>query len=203
MDGYNKVVNTLVNTHYKGTTSGRTFEAVIPVGTAVQNAKTTYLALLKHSKGENAVSLAHDNNYGMQRDGGHLSLLIGRYMASMTFAKTLMPNVSVDDLAKVSFYVSPNIGTLPADYKDIVKTSVANAVEKKDGVTAIEGKEVSPATTAKNAIDTKVASEENYVANIVKGKTAEEYPTVIKEMAENILTELKATYPELKVEMLQ
>ncbi len=109
-----------------------------------------------------------------------------------------MPNVSVDDLAKVSFYVSPNIGTLPADYKDIVKTSVANAIAKKDGVTAIEGKEVSPATTAKNAIDTKVA-EENYVAKIVKGKKAEEYPTVIKAMAEDILTELKATYPELKV----
>ncbi len=199
MDGYNNVVKTLVNTTYTGTTSERTFEAVIPVGTAVQNAKTTYLALLKYSKGENASSLADDNNYGMQRDGGHLSLLIGRYMASMTFAKTLMPNVSVDDLAKkVSFYVSPNIGTLPADYKDIVKTSVANAVEKKDGVTAIDGKEVSPATTAKNAIDTKVA-EENYVANVVKGKAASEYPTAIKAMAEDILADLTATYPELKV----
>ncbi len=87
MDGYKKVVDTLVNTTYKGTKSGRTVEAVIPVGTAVQNAKTTYLALLKHSKGENAVSLAHDNNYGMQRDGGHLSLLIGRYMASMNICK--------------------------------------------------------------------------------------------------------------------
>ena len=199
MDGYNDVVNTLINTQYKGTTSGKTFEEVIPVGTAVQNAKTTYLALLKYSKGESASSLAHDNNFGLQRDGGHMSLLLGRYMAAMTFAKTLMPNVSVDDLAKVSFYASPNIGELPDDYKDIVKTSVANAVAKKDGVTEIEGKEVSPATTAKNAIDTKVAEEGNYVANVVKGKKVVEYPAAIKEMAKDIIAELKTTYPELEV----
>ena len=209
---------------------------IIHVGTAVENARTTYLDKIKYNytidkigttsdgyakvnlidgtnniDGKNVSSLyTNDTDDGLQRDGTHMSAVLGRFLVGYTMGEKITDymysgdtdaNISKETNISDIYSHDTRIGKLPTEYVNIVKDSYKAAKTDPYKVTDLSAKygAVSPATTAKNAIDTKVASEENYVAKIVKGKTAEEYPTVIKAMAENILTELKATYPELKV----
>ncbi len=209
---------------------------IIHVGTAVENARTTYLDKIKYNyttdkigttsdgyakvnlidgtnniDGKNVSSLyTNDTDDGLQRDGTHMSAVLGRFLVGYTMGEKITDymysgdtdaNISKETNISDIYSHDTRIGKLPTEYVNIVKDSYKAAKTDPYKVTDLSAKygAVSPATTAKNAIDTKVASEENYVAKIVKGKTADEYPIVIKTMAENILTELKAAYTELEV----
>ena len=194
---FEKSVTNLITAKYTG------IKDVIPVGTAIQNERNTYLAYLNHNVDvpTNEVKIENDRMAGLLRDGGHLAYNVGRYTAALTFASKIT-GVDMDTLMKDVYREYPGNITQPDDYMNIVKMAVAEAIAHPDGITTNEDllkKNTSPATMAKNAIVTAVAEEKNYVANIVKGKAKNEYPAAIKAMAENILTELKVTYPELTV----
>lgn len=85
------------------------FYAIIPNGTAIQNARTSYLG---------------DT---LTRDGSHLSLDAGRYIAALNFFYTLTGD-SIDDISYVPEGVNKNM-------KKVCIESVKNAVEAPFNVT--------------------------------------------------------------------
>lgn len=70
----------IVNAVNEKITSNRKIDAVIPSGTAIENAKTSYLI-----------------NTQIQRDAKHLSYGMGRYIAGLTFLKALT-GLSIDEI---------------------------------------------------------------------------------------------------------
>lgn len=85
------------------------FSLVIPTGTAIQNARTSYVG---------------DN---LTRDGFHLTMDFGRYIAGLTFVGKLT-GLSLD---RVNFVP----GGVSASYKKIAVESVDNAIEKPYTIT--------------------------------------------------------------------
>ena len=183
---------------------------IIHVGTAVENARTTYLDKIKYNyttdkigttsdgyakvnlidgtnniDGKNVSSLyTNDTDDGLQRDGTHMSAVLGRFLVGYTMGEkitdymysgdtdaNILKETNISDI----YSHDTRIGKLPTEYVNIVKDSYKAAKTDPYKVTDLSAKygAVSPATTAKNVIETKVA-EENYVANIVKGKKANE-----------------------------
>ena len=133
------------------------FTGVIPVGTAIQNERTSYLALLSHN--ENAipgsVNLTSDPVRGLQRDSGHLSFNVGRCTAALTFAKKLTGE-NTDTLMQgiASAYPSTAVEKLPADYLTIMKTAVENAIKTPDAVTPFSADYTTdPAVQAETAVE--------------------------------------------------
>lgn len=103
---------------------------LIPVGTAVENARTSYLA------GIRGATSASDLMGGLQRDSVHLND-IGKYIAAMTWAKVLKPEW---DVAGMSY--APDVTYAGTDKKvideDIIKVSkeaVSNAVKVWNEIT--------------------------------------------------------------------
>lgn len=139
------------------TVTSEKFTGVIPVGTAIQNERTSYLALLSHN--ENAipgsVNLTSDPVRGLQRDSGHLSFNVGRYTAALTFAKKLT-GANTDTLMKdiASTYPGTALQELPADYLTIMKTAVENAIMTPDAVTPFSADYTTdPAVQAETAVE--------------------------------------------------
>ena len=85
--------------------------AIIPTGTAIQNMRTSYIG---------------DT---LTRDGFHLSLNLGRYIAGVTYVKALT-DWSLDGLRRV-----PNVAEIPDKYLPIIKEAVENAVAAPFSVT--------------------------------------------------------------------
>lgn len=103
---------------------------VIPVGTAIENARTSYLAGIRGKTKTNT-----DIVGGLQRDRVHLND-IGKYIAAMTWTKVLKPDY---DVAAIDW--TPNVfytdGTalFDADIAAAAKEAVTNAVTTWDEVT--------------------------------------------------------------------
>ena len=118
---------------YQGTETGKRFTSLIPVGLSVQNARTTYLQLLSYNPTaylEKPLNYQIDPQIGLQRDQGHLSYNIGRYIAALTFAEMLVP-----ESLRAANYTLPyirkteSIGVLPRQYSIIAQEAVFSAVE--------------------------------------------------------------------------
>ena len=137
---------------YIAAESGRRFESIIPVGLSMQNARTTYLALLAYNTtayADGNLNLYTDAQIGLQRDGGHLSFNVGRYIAALTFAEMLVPEeLRADGYVLPNIRVTESVGKLPKEYTEIAQKAVWAAVNSwKNGsldVTNIEGYEVDP-----------------------------------------------------------
>ncbi len=121
------------------------FSGIIPAGTAIQNARSTYLSLLKYDN-------TTDVQKNLQRDNVHLSLHLGRYIAALTFAEMLVPaSMRAADYELPTVSDSPTAGVLPIGYTEIARKAVAAAVASAslDGAqkyrpTAISGYETDP-----------------------------------------------------------
>ena len=138
---------------YAGTKSGKRYTEYIPVGLSIQNARTTYLSLLSYntSADDRNLSYVTDAQIGLQRDTGHLSFNIGRYIAALTFAEFIItPELRVDNYKLPDIRITESIGELPKEYTVLAQKSVQAAVETwKNGetaVTVIEGYEKDPTT---------------------------------------------------------
>ena len=139
---------------YQGTETGKQFTTLIPVGLAVQNARTTYLALLSYNTSaydDKNLNYETDAQIGLQRDPAHLSFNIGRYIAALTFAEMVIP----ESLREEGYYIpnirkTESIGDLPEEYSFIARSAVYEAVDSwRSGrlkVTEIEGYEKDPTT---------------------------------------------------------
>ena len=152
--GYEMIVSTITAAvNYKSSDGNYGFAGYVPVGTAIQNARTTYLADLRYHVGE-TVNLANDPVKGMERDS-HLTYNIGRYIAGLTFAETLAnaKGYTWDESDIPALRVSEAIGKLPDQYWDIAKASVAEAITMPNATTTISGYETDPAVAAKEAIE--------------------------------------------------
>ena len=210
-DNYAKIVENLVTKagnyvgQYKNddgsiTVTEEKFTGVIPVGTAIQNERTSYLALLSHNEKAipGSVNLTSDPVRGLQRDSGHLSFNVGRYTAALTFAKKLT-GANTDTLMKdiASAYPGTALSKLPADYLTIMKTAVENAIKTPDAVTLFSADYTTdPAVQAETAVEGttytyKVDTAENYTEGGLK--------TYLEGAVNSAVSELKVKYPELSV----
>ena len=146
---------------YAGTESGKQFKDIVPVGLSVQNARTTYLALLSYNTGAENLNLNTDPQFGLMRDYVHLSFNIGRYIAALTFAETLIPEeMRVEGYELPEIRITESVGKLPKEYTEIAQKSVLAAVESwRNGslnVTDIVGYTEDPSVAARQMMGSLV-----------------------------------------------
>ncbi len=129
LSAYNTMLNVAKNAvSYAGTDSGKRFTGLIPVGTAIQNARGTYLGLQYYVTDNDS-----QKNYfqrGLQRDDVHLSVTTGRYIAGLCFAEILVP-----EEYRLDNYTLPNIvntdvcGELPDAFTKLAQLCVQNMLD--------------------------------------------------------------------------
>ncbi len=147
---------------YTGTNSGKAFSGIINAGTAIQNARQTYLAYLNYKLPDVADSAQLDPVYGIQRDGVHISYYFGRYILALTFAEILIPESKrADGYELPGIPDSCEIGELPPEYAEIAQLAVKEAVKSISAEgnaqympVDIQGYKTDPATALANAIAT-------------------------------------------------
>ena len=210
-EDYAKIVENLVTKadnyvgQYKNddgliTVTEEKFTGVIPVGTAIQNERTSYLALLSHNEKAipGSVNLTSDPVLGLQRDSGHLSFNVGRYTAALTFAKKLT-GVDTDTLMTgiASAYPGTALSELPADYLTIMKTAVENAIKTPNAVTPFSADYTTdPAVQAETTVE---GTTYTYKVDTAESYTEGGLKTYLEGAVNSAVSELKANYPELSV----
>ena len=110
---------------------GKVFEDIIPVGLAIQNARSTYFALFDYHTDDTSKSqiLSYDAQCGLLRDGLHLTYNVGRYIASATFALTVVPeSLRIRNAELPGIRNSEGIGRLPDEYTAVAKAAVNAAL---------------------------------------------------------------------------
>ena len=118
---YNNIVNA-VQTKIVG---NEEFDVIIPVGTTIQNARTSYL---------NLNDLMRNN---------HLGYGLGRYAAGLTFVKALT-GLSIDNVSFVpTADTEGHTFNYPVQYKDVIIEAVNNAIAKPFEVTNTTHNEIS------------------------------------------------------------
>ncbi len=130
LDKFDKIRHyTDIASHLTGEKTGKGFTAVVPVGTAIQNARSTYLSLHYSVDPSGVVNLVTDPVTGLQRDELHVSYSVGRYIAALTFAETLVPAAERrGDPATVAIRRPEGADPLPEEYKKAVKAAVNAAL---------------------------------------------------------------------------
>ena len=112
-----------------GTASGSKLAGIIPVGTGIQNARTTYFGSLQFSAGTGSTALLKDPQNGLQYDSQHLSFGVGRYIAGVIVAETLIPReMRKDSYTLPGIKDSPAVGQMPHEYSTIALLAAQNAV---------------------------------------------------------------------------
>ena len=139
---------------YNGTVNtSKRLAGVVPVGTAIQNARTTYLTTLSNATSSSAVTLENDPVFGLQRDGGHLSFNVGRYIAALTFAEKIIPASFRNGKIDCGMRTSESVGKLPAQYEEIARKAVDAAIQTPNQLTTISGYETDPIGAIKTAAE--------------------------------------------------
>ena len=137
---------------YYGTETGKRLTSVVPVGLAIQNVRSSYLALLSYNVigyGNQELTYTIDRQFGLQRDSIHLSFNIGRYLAGLMFAEVLIPKeIRVNSYIIPEIRTTESVGKLPAEYSKVVQEAVHAALETwnqgKYDVNYLEGYEKDP-----------------------------------------------------------
>ena len=125
----------------------------VHAATAVQNARTTYLATLSNNIGKD-INTTNDNVMGLQRDGVHISYSIGRYIVGLTFAKTVIPaSLLKENAVDAGPRASEVIGEMPAEYVEIARAAVDAAITTPKTLTRLSGYTIDPAVTAQTALN--------------------------------------------------
>ncbi len=131
---------------YTSTDGELGFADVVAIGTGIQNARSTYLTTLTYNVDAESNSYLNDPIMGLQRDSGHLSCTIGRYIAGLTVAKTVIPGYFMKENAvDAGPAPSQKIGAMPAEYVEIARKAVDAAMASPFAYTAIPGYESEPA----------------------------------------------------------
>jgi hypothetical protein len=133
LSNYNKTAAYIpVVMDFAGMQTGNQFTTIIPVGLSIQNARSTYLALLRYNTtayADGNLNLTTDAQIGLQRDGGHVSFNIGRYIAGLTFAEMIVPeSMRAEGYVLPDIRVTESVGKLPKEYTTIAQLSVWAAV---------------------------------------------------------------------------
>ena len=166
-----------------GTNSGKQFAGIIPVGTGIQNARTTYFDALQFNSGTGSTELLRDPQNGLQYDTQHLSFGVGRYIAGLVMAETLIPQeMRVDSYTLPDVKDSPAVGALPQEYSAIAQLAARNAVAYPYQLTVLSGYETDLADRICKAIETG-----NYVTEEIADEAVllEYVQTVVDACLEN------------------
>ena len=144
---------------YVGAETGKGFDGLIPVGTAIQNARSTYLALQYYVTDNSSESWYFHTS--LQRDNVHLSTSTGRYIAGLSFAEILVP-----EELRLDSYVLPGIaesklhGALPEEFTKIAQLAVQAMLstlnltgDAQYSYTVIEGYETEPGSEIAKEIE--------------------------------------------------
>ena len=135
LDKYDKIrYYTDIASHLTGTKTGKGFTAVVPVGTAIQNARSTYLTMHHSVDPSGVVNFDTDPVTGLQRDELHVSYSVGRYIAALTFTETLVPeNARRGDPLGVDIRRPEGAEPLPDEYKETAQAAVTAALASVSG----------------------------------------------------------------------
>lgn len=168
---------------YQGTETGKRFTTLVPVGLSVQNARTTYLALLAYNTNayiDKTLNYTTDGQIGLQRDQGHLSYNIGRYIAALTFAEMIVPeSLRAENYTIPSIRKTESIGKLPERYSLIAQLAVKEAVRSwKEG-------NLSVADLSYHAKDPTTLFAENFAAGLTL-KRSDTVDTIKRTVTESI-----------------
>ena len=167
-----------------GTNSGKSFAGIIPVGTGIQNARTTYFDALRFSSGTGSTALLKDPQNGLQYDSQHLSFGLGRYIAGIIVAETLIPQeMRKDSYVLPTVKDSPAVGELPQEYSVIGQLAAKYALQDPFKLTTLADYDTELADRVCDAIKTA-----DYSANGITGETdlQTHVETVVAEKLENM-----------------
>ncbi len=116
---------------YTGAETGAAFKGVIPAGTAIQNARNSYLAYLEYNTdSDDKGNRSCDAQAGLSRDGVHLTFNIGRFIVSRIFAEVLVPEeIRKETYTLPSLRSSEAVGDLPSGYQTVCEEAVSYALE--------------------------------------------------------------------------
>ena len=153
----------------------RNVSFIVPIGTAVENARGTYINQFNYtSASQNNIAkvnlltgkpisgmMTPDNNNGIQRDNTHMSAVVGRFLAGYTMGEMLVNHINElggaqftkkTAIEKIYSY-DPNIGLLPAEYVQTVKACADAAMASPYTVTQLTGHETDPVQTVKTQVE--------------------------------------------------
>ena len=144
---------------YVGSETGKGFDGLIPVGTSIQNARSTYLAL-QYYVTDNS-SDAWYFHTSLQRDNVHLSTTTGRYIAGLSFAEILVPEeLRLDSYVLPGIADSKLLGAVPSEFTKIAQLAVEAMLstlnltgDAQYSYTVIEGYEVEPGSEIAKEIE--------------------------------------------------
>lgn len=158
---------------------------VIPVGTAVENARATFLGELKYTSTDSnftkvnlltgeyvSGTMENDNNSGLQRDETHMSAVVGRFLAGYTIGEHLINRInsmngtdftSKEEITEI-YSFDTDISKLPAMYVDAIKASADAAIENPYQVATLTDYD-DPMESIKAAISTAAYSFEGIASN--------------------------------------
>ena len=148
---------------------------IVPIGTAVENARGTYIDQFEYSPvsqsniakvdlltGKSIGStMTPDNNKGIQRDATHMSAVVGRFLAGYTMGEMLVKHINglggaqfTNKTAIEQIYsYDPNIGLLPAEYVQTIKACADAAMKNPYAVTTLESHQTDPVQAVKSLVE--------------------------------------------------
>ena len=151
---------------------------IVPIGTAVENARGTYIDRFNYRpESQNNIAkvdlltgdpisgkMTPDNNEGIQRDNTHMSAVVGRFLAGYTMGEMLVNHINglggaqftdkepSEPIEQIYSY-DPNIGLLPAEYVQTIKACAEAAMENPYEVTPLKDHETDPVQTVKTQVE--------------------------------------------------
>lgn len=137
--------------------SGKGFTSLIPAGTAIQIARSTYFGTLGYGTDD---SSKLDTQIGLQRDTPHLSYCIGRYIVGLLFAEMLVPEeLREENYVLPDIIDSPTEGKLPKAYTELAQLIVHETLKTVEltgdaqyAAIRLQGYEKDPADKLKDAL---------------------------------------------------
>ena len=199
LEEYSRIANFMPRLMALPETEGsKGFAGLVPVGAAVQNARSTYLAALDYTGEGDALP---DRQIGLQRDGEQLSLYLGRYIAALTLAETVVPEGRrVKGYALPPIGAAPSLGALPAEYTKLARTAARSAVSlwREKGslaVSPIPGFETDPVLTDRRQLDGAK------IPMTACSREPEHLTGALKKTLTDRLFEVREQWPELEVQV--
>lgn len=154
---------------------------IVPIGTAVENARGTYIDRFNYRpESPNNIEkvdlltgqsiggkMTPDNNEGIQRDNTHMSAVVGRFLAGYTMGEMLVNHINGLGGAQFTdkepskpieqiYSYDTNIGLLPAEYVQTIKACAEAAMARPYKVTPLTDHAIDPVQTVKTLVEESV-----------------------------------------------
>ena len=168
---------------------------IVPIGTAVENARGTYINQFDYtSASQNNITkvdlltgksigstMTPDNNNGIQRDNTHMSAVVGRFLAGYTMGEMLVKHINGLGGAQFTkktaieqiYSYDPNIGLLPAEYVQTIKACADAAMTSPYTVTQLTDHKTDPVQAVKSLVEAADFTNTEWNETAIMAKAAE------------------------------